>query len=512
MTDDTIPAEWQGLLEEFERRRQAGRAMGGSDKLEKRRATGKLNAREVLALFCDDGSFMELGTLVGGVSYTGEPLLAGDGLVGGLALVDGRPVVVAIEDFTVKGGSIGHGGNAKRVRYARLAAQEKIPYVLFLDGAGYRATNALERHPYAPSDLVELAQLSGQVPTVAVVLGASAGHGALTGLLADFLVMLDDAVMFSAGPPLVAAALGERLSKEELGGARMHAGVSGVCHNLAHDEADACRIVRRYLGFLPSNAWEAPARHGDSSAAAPRSLDDILTIVPRDAQRPYDIRKVIARLVDDADSILEIQPDYGTALVTTLARVGGWAVGIVTNQPTVLAGSINSEAAYKATHFIDLCNAWHLPVLFLADNPGILPGSKAERSGALRAAARMYTAQAQLRSPKIHVTLRKAFGFGSSIMGMNPFDRQTLTLAFPGITLGGIPAIGGGAAAKADEQTQQQLRDAELSGAWSAGDNMAYDEIIDPRELRNAILRGLDAARHRLQTTSGPLATRGIRP
>lgn len=496
MTDTPIPEDWKILLQEFEQRQANGRAMGGPAKLEKRKAKGKLNAREVICAFADKDSFMELGTLGGGINYNDEPPAPCDGLVGGLASVNGRPVILAVEDFTVMGGSIGHVATAKRVRYAALAAQEGVPYILFLDGAGYRATNSLERHPYAPSDLPELAALSGQVPTVAIVLGASAGHGALTGLMADFLVMLEDACMFAAGPPLVAASLGETVSKEDLGGARMHAAKSGVCHNLAKDEEEAFAIVRRYLSFLPGNAWQKPpATQG--KPALERRLDDILKIVPRNGQKPYDMRKVINLLVDDPNTALEFQPLYGNTMLTTLAFVGGTSVGIVANQPSMLAGSVTTEGAYKATHFLDICNAFGLPVIFLADNPGILPGSQAEKSGALRAAARLYATQARLRVPKLHVTLRKAFGFGSSIMGMNPFDKQTITLAFPGITLGGIPAIGGGDAAKVDESTQKQLLEAEQSGSWTAGDNLAYDEIIDPRELRNALIKGLQLAAQR---------------
>ncbi len=510
MSKTDIPDDWQALLEEYHRRIDTGRGMGGAEKLGKRQQRGRLNARQVIAGFVDSDSFMELGSLVGGMSYQGEPTVPCDAIVGGLASVDGRPIVVAVEDFTVLGGSIGHGANAKRVRFARLAAKEKIPYILFLDGAGYRASNSLERHPYAPSDLQELAILSGQVPTVAVVLGASAGHGALTGLMMDFLVMLEDAVMFAAGPPLVAASLGENLSKEELGGASMHAAHSGVCHNIVEDEQAAFELVRRYLSYLPDNAWQRTTALEDKHSNK-RVLDEILGVVPRNGQAPYDMRQVIAMLVDQRQPWLEFQPLYGTAMLTGLARIGGYAVGLVANQPCVMAGSINTQGALKAIHFIDICNAYNLPVVFLADNPGILPGSQAERAGALRIAARMYAAQAKLRSPKIHVTLRKAFGFGSSIMGMNPFDQQTLTLAFPGITLGGIPAIGGGDAAKVDQDTQALLREAEASGSWSAGDTMAYDEIIDPREMRNAIIVGLKSSSRRPAPT-GPAHNSGIRP
>jgi len=511
MTDADIPDDWRFLLQEFDRRIAAGRAMGGPEKLAKRAAQGRLNARELIAALVDTDSFRELGTLVGSVSYHDEALAAADALVCGIACIDGRPVVVACEDFTVMGGSIGHGTNAKKLRLANLALQEKIPYISILEGSGERATNALSRYPYASNDLQILARLSGIVPTVCVVVGASAGHGALTGLMKDFVIMTESAVMFAAGPPLVEAALGEKVSKEELGGAHMHAGVSGVCHNIVTDEREAFALVRRYLGFLPSNAWSVPP-HRTSVAGERRSLPHILHIVPRDGSKAYDMRKVIEQIADTAADLIEIQPLFGKSLLTYFARLGGYAVGVIANQPQILAGAITADAAEKAAHFLGVCNAFHVPVVFLADNPGVMSGSQAERAGTLRAAARMYAAQSRLTAPKLHVTLRKAFGFGSSLMAMNPFDAQTVTYAFPGISLGGMPALGGGNAARLEKDTHALLLEAQQSGSWNAGDTMAYDEIIDPRELRNALLDGLLLCSERMKLAVVPTTTTGVDP
>ena len=495
MSDPNLPADWAALLDEFHARQQAGRAMGGEKKLTARRESGRLNAREIIALLADADSFMELGTLVGGVSYHDEEKLACDGIVGGIATIDGRPVVLACEDFTVKGGSIGHGANAKRVRFARLAAQEKIPYVLLLDGAGARATNALERHPYAPNDMIEIARLNAIAPTVAGIVGSSAGHGAISGLLMDYVLMTRQATLFAAGPPLVAAATGEVVSKEELGSAEMHTRISGVAHNLAADEADLCAQIRRYLGYFPSNIDQPPPRmdHGDTGS---RELIDILSVLPRNSQTPYDIRKVIQRL-SDSGSFYEFQPDYGRPMVTGFARLGGKPIALIANQPMVMAGTITAEAATKATHVIKLASRFGLPVLFLADNPGIMSGTQAERAGTLRAAAAMYRAQTKLQGPKLHVTLRKAYGFGSSLMGMNPFDGQTLSLALPGVMLGGLPTRGGDKAAGLDAETAARMQAIESAASWSTADNMAFDEIVDPRQLRNALLVGLQAANQR---------------
>ncbi|MBB3046269.1 acetyl-CoA carboxylase carboxyltransferase component [Litorivivens lipolytica] len=496
MADKQIPADWAELLADFHRRQTAGRAMGSPEKLAARKESGRLNVREIIDELLDQDSFFELGTLVGGVSYHGETPLPSDGIVGGLGRIDGRPVVVACEDFTIKGGSIGHSGNARRVRYARLAAQEKIPYILLLDGAGARATNALERHPYAPNDMIEIARLNAIAPTIAGVIGSSAGHGAISGLLMDFVLMTRQSTLFAAGPPLVAAATGEKVTKEELGPAEMHTSVSGNAHNLVENDQDLCAQIRRILSYLPANSGEAApiSASDENDDLGPRRLDDILRVIPRNTQTPYDVRKVI-HAVCDHDSFFEIQPNYGRSMVTGLARLGGKPLLVVANQPNVLAGTITAEGANKAAHLIDMADRFNLPALFLADNPGVMSGTQAERAGTLRSAAAMFRAQTRFRHPKLHVTLRKAFGFGSSLMAMNPFDGQTLSIGLPGVMLGGMPTRGGDQAARMDEETARKMQALEANASWSVADNMAFDEIIDPRDLRNALLTGLNSAR-----------------
>ncbi|MBM3131611.1 MAG: acetyl-CoA carboxylase carboxyltransferase subunit [Chloroflexi bacterium] len=482
--------------------------MGGPQKLAKHNVSGRLDARQRIEVLVDPGSFMEIGTFVGGVSHAGESPVPADALVAGMAKIDGRPVLVGSEDFTVKGGSIGLGTHAKRVRLAILAAQERVPLVMLLEGAGERATNWLERYPYAPNDLQALAELSGKVPTVAVVMGASAGHGALTAMLMDFVIMVQGAAIFSAGPPLVEAATGEKVTPVELGGVDIHVRQSGVAHNVAKDDREALALVRRYLGYFPMNAWQRSPKA--ASADGPRTLDGILDVIPPNPRQPYDAR-LLVEILADAGTVLEVQPLFGASIITALARLGGRSVAIVANQPAVRSGTIDSDAADKAAHFFEIADAFHLPTVFLADNPGIMAGTAAERSGALRSAGRMFAAQARVRSAKLHVTVRKAYGFGSSLMAMNPFDRQTITLALPGATLGAMPAGGGGTAAHADSQTQESLAAAEMGGPWAVADTMNYDEVIDPRELRNALLAALELSSGRDTVPVEPRAG-GIRP
>ena len=505
MTD----SEWGPLLDDLAVRRRAAAAMGGPERLARQHEGGRLDARARIDYLLDDGTFRELGLHAGSVGRGMTPVAPADALVAGHGLIDGRPVLVGAEDFTVMGGSIGIATHAKRHRLAQLAGQERVPLIMLLEGAGERAQNAFERYPHAPNDLQALVRISGTVPTVAVVMGASAGHGALTAPLMDFTIMVEGSALFSAGPPLVAAATGEEVSKEELGGAAIHTTLSGVVHNSAADDRAALELVRKYLGYFPSNAWEVPPASVD--AEGERRLDGILDVVPADPRRPYDIRRVI-ELVADAGDVLEVQPGFGRSIVTALARVGGDAVAIVANNPAVKAGAIDSDAADKAARFLDVAAAFALPVVFLADNPGVLAGTQAEQSGILRHSARMYAAQARVHGPKLHVTLRKAYGFGSSLMAMNPFDAQTTTLAFPGVRLGAMPAESGADAAGIEPDVRALMDHAELGGAYASADRLSYDDVIDPRELRNELLRALVLTRPRRAAPPSTRPAGGIRP
>jgi len=480
---------WEALLDQLQQRHQLAQAMGGKEKVARQHDKGRLTARERIASLADEGSFNEFGALAGGNHPGGEAPLAGDGLVGGTCRIDGRTAVVIAEDFTVKGGSIGHPNAAKRARLVRLAQEQQLPLLLMLDGAGERASNQAERYPMTPNDLQLVADLKGQVPVVTLVLGTSAGHGALTGMFADLIIMLDGATMFTAGPPLVQASLGLTATPEELGGALMHTTESGVAHNLGKTEQDCFAMARYFLSLLPQHAGQALPQGPDGAATAPRKLERILDIIPPQTNQVYDMRQVLKELCD-SQSLFELQPDYGRNIITALGRIGGSPCMIVANQPAVQAGAITRDAAEKATHFIDVANAFGLPLISLLDNPGVMPGPAAEKSGVLKAAGHMFAAQRRYRGKKIVATLRKAFGFGSSVMGMNPWDHQALSIALPSVNLGGVPAIGGAEAARASQEEAAHLQDMQ-SGAWVPADAMAFDKVVDPRDLRNEIITAL---------------------
>tara|TARA_R100000005_G_scaffold96704_1_gene86383 strand:- start:8883 stop:10343 length:1461 start_codon:yes stop_codon:yes gene_type:complete len=478
--------DWEPLLAELHARSEAAADMGGEDRIARQHARGRLTARERIAALVDENSFREYGQLAAGHHPQGQPAIAADGLVGGVARLDGRSVVLLVEDFTVQGGSIGHPNAAKRARLVRLALENRHPLLLLLDGAGERASNQGERYPHAPGDLQLLADIQGAIPVVALVLGMSAGHGALAAMFADIVIMQENSALFSAGPPLVKAAMGIDTTADELGSAALHTRESGVAHLCCATEAECFARARQFLNMVCETDSEAAA--ADAAATSPSS-DALLEIIPPEVSRPYDMRKVLDELADSG-SLLELQPDFGRTLITALARIGGRRCLIVANQPAVEAGAITRQAAEKACHFIDMAHRFSLPLIMLVDNPGVMPGPAAERSGVLRAAGNMFSAQRRFRGRKIAVTLRKAFGFGSSVMGMNPWDRQTVSLALPGVSLGGVPALGAAAATGASEVDAAALLERQ-TGAWAGADNMAFDRVIDPRHLRAELVQAL---------------------
>ena len=493
---------WDPTLADLAQRRAAARAMGGDERLAKHRAAGKLDARTRVEHLLDAGSFRELGTLVGGD-------VPADGLVAGSGTIDGRRVMVGAEDFTTLAGTIAHGSNAKRHRLAELALRTKVPLVMLLEGAGYRPT--ARGGGRSPTDLLMQAQCSGHVPIVTGVLGASAGHGALIAPMSDFTVMTRQASIFTAGPPVVRASTGEDVSKEDLGGPEVAVG-SGLIQNVADDDDDALHQIRRYLSYLPSSAWSyPPARVTGTSGAEKRATPELVDIVPRDSRKIYDMRAVIDVVVDDAEWF-EIQAGFGGAIICALAHLGGEPIALVANQPKVLAGSIDAAAADKAAHFISVADAFHLPLVFLADNPGMLPGSTSERAGVLRSGARMFAAQTLATSPKIHLTLRKAYGFGSMVMSLVGFDNQVATFAYPGATLGAMGTDAASTAMRADDDVTEKLRDAELQASYYSASGLGFDELIDPSETRNAILDALAQALSARQAPALPVTRTAIPP
>jgi acetyl-CoA carboxylase carboxyltransferase component len=493
--------DWQHTLDDLERRRQHTWAMGGTERLVKHHDKGKLDARARLDRLLDKGSFREIGTLVGGE-------IAADGIVVGSGLLNGSPVMVGAEDFTTLAGSIGPGGNSKRYRIAELALRDRIPLVMLLEGAGFRPTGG--HYGRTPTDLLAQAKCSGQVPTVAAVLGPSAGHGALVAPVCDFRIMSRQGAIFTAGPPVVKESTGEEISKEDLGGPNV-ALQSGVIHNLGEDDESVIDDIRRYLSYFPSSAWSYPPDQTADESTAPRSTPELLDVISRDNRRVYDMRAVLNVIFDRPDWF-EVQPRFGRAIICGLAHLGGHPVAVVANQPQVMAGSIDSDAADKAAHFIMVADSFHLPIVFLADNPGMMPGSRSESAGVLRSGARMFAAQTAATTLKLHVTLRKAYGFGSMVMSLLGFDDQVATYAYPGATMGAMSAAALSRATHAEDDLSTKLRDAELEASYRSAEHLGFDELIDPRETRDALLGGLQRGLSSRQAAAEPVSRTVILP
>ncbi len=476
-------------------------SMGGPERLDKHHGKGKLDARARIERLLDPGTFRELGTLVGGE-------VPADAIVTGSGLINGSPVMLGAEDFTTMAGSIGPGGNSKRYRIAELAVRNKIPLVMLLEGAGFRPTGG--HYGRTPTDLLAQAQCSGRVPTVAAVLGPSAGHGALVAPVSDFRIMSRQGAIFTAGPPVVKESTGEDISKEDLGGPDV-ALPSGVIHNVGEDDEAVLDDVRRYLSYFPPSAWSYPPSLAADQTSEPRPTPELLDIVSRDNRRVYDIRAVLDVIFDRPDWF-EVQPRFGRAIICALAHLGGHPVAVVANQPQVLAGSIDADAADKAAHFIMVADSYHLPIVFLADNPGMLPGSRSERSGVLRYGARMFAAQTAATTLKLHLTLRKAYGFGSMVMSLLGFDDQAATFAYPGATMGAMSAAALSRASHADEDLSVKLSNAELQASYRSAEHMGFDELIDPRETRDALLAALQRGLSSRQAAAEPVTRTVILP
>ncbi|GIU88575.1 MAG: acetyl-CoA carboxylase carboxyltransferase subunit [Acidimicrobiia bacterium] len=493
---------WEEVLDDLAQRRSRSRAMGGEERLRRHREAGKLDARARVRHLLDEGTFRELGTLTGGSEAPADAIVMGHGRI------DGRPVMVAAEDFTVKAGTISAAANAKRYRVAELALRDRIPCIMILEGAGYRADGKPHVAP-TPTDMLAQARCSGRVPLVTAVLGASAGHGALVAPLSDFTVMSRHAAIFTAGPPVVAESTGETVTKEELGGPEV-ALRSGLIHNGADDDAAALDLVRRYLSYFPSSAWSYPP-HVPGGDDGPRPVPEIVDLVPRNGRRVYDMRRVLD-VVFDAGSVLEVQPEFGRTVLCALCRLGGHPVAVVANQPQVMAGAIDADGAEKAARFITVADSFHLPLVFLADNPGVLPGRRSEQQAILRKGARMYAAQTMATTPKFEVTLRKAYGFGSMVMAMIPFDGQSGVFAFPGVTMGAMGAAAMSRSRGSDEEEAAMLHRHEVQASYRTAKTFGVDELIDPREIRDALWYSLDRALACRQAPAEPVARVGVMP
>ena len=518
---------WLPEAEEIAQRRKWAEQLGGPEAIARQHAQGRLTVRERIGALVDAGSFQEVGKLSGHGAYTGGQVtqVTPAPYVMGVASIAGRAVAVGGEDFTVRGGTAWGGDRRKGGQggfVEDLAAQYRIPLVNLIDGAGGSVTAAKRRgHTVFPGvDGYERAvELLATVPVVSAVLGTAAGGPAGRAILSHWSVMVrGSSQIFAAGPPVVERSLGQKVSKEELGGAKVAVDTAGTIDNLADSEQHAIDLIRRFLAYMPQNVWELPPV-SPCDDPIERSEEALLSIVPRERRQPYNMRKLIGMVVD-RESIFEIQPTFGRALITSLARMNGKVVGIIANNPMVHGGAMDGKAARKQIHFIELCDTFHIPLIFLVDLPGFMVGTQAEAAGTLRDGMRAVYVGLQASVPILTLVIRKCYGMA----GMGTTDKKGLgfKLAWPSAEWGSLPVEGGVAAAyrreiqnAPDPLQRQRALEAELRALDSpflTAEAFGVEDIIDPRETRRTLCRFIDLAQERLRTDLGVKRKAGVRP
>lgn len=513
MTDTpATPAPQPGSLAEqavaLAARRADALAMGDPDLLARQRSLGKLTVRERLDRLFDAGSFVEYGRYAGALetAQSRGRRTPADGVVTGIGTIDGRPVMVVAYDFTVLAGSMGRHGERKAGRARELALRRGVPIVYLLDSAGARVTETVGAGFAGAGDLFrELSVMSGVVPQVGAVMGPCSAGTAYIPALCDFVPMVKGtSSMALAGVHLVRAATGEQVTEEEMGGSTVHTRQSGVADLECADDESCLAAVRTYLSFLPSRYGE-PAPVAPASDPADRRCPQLYDIVPANPRQAYDMRRVVDAVVDEG-TFFPLKPDWAKSIITGFARFAGRPAGVVASQPMVLGGAIGIDAADKAARFVNLCDAFDLPLVFLVDVPGFLVGRDVEHRGIIRHGAKLLWNVSEATVPKVTVVLRKAYGAGYFVMAGRQYESDHL-VAWPTAEIsvmgpeGAVNILHRRALAEAaGEAERAELRTRLIAEARSAIDPFSsahqgyLDDVIDPADTRRHIVHGLVAA------------------
>ncbi len=496
----------RSLVEELEARRATARLGGGEERIARQHAQDKLTARERLDLLIDAGTWVELG--IHGRPHFSQRAMEGkeapaDGVVTGYGKVDGRLVAVAAYDFTVMAGSMGMTGETKVARLRELALSKRIPLIWLLDSAGARIQEAAGSLFAGSGHLFrEEVVMSGVVPQVAALMGPCAAGTAYIPGLADFVPMVKGrGSMALAGPHLTKAVTGEDVTQEELGGSKVHTRISGVGDLEVDSDEDCIRAIRDYLSYFPSHCEEAPPRR-EVADPVDRRDEELLDILPESPRKPYDMYDVIGHIVDDGEWF-DLKPRFARTIITCLARMGGRPVGIVANQPRHLGGILENDSADKAARFINLCDAYGIPLLFLQDVPGFMVGTKVERAGIIRHGAKMLYAVSRATVPKVTVVVRKAYGAGYYVMCGRAYEPD-LIVAWPSAEISVMGPEGAVniifrkqiEAAEDPDATRAEMIEGirRTIDPYIAAGNAMVDDIIDPRETRPVVCRAFEMA------------------
>ncbi len=498
-------ANMREIVEEFRLRNQKFDLGGGQQKIDRQHKQGKLFVRERIDKLFDPGTFIEIDkfvehrcTLFGYDKAEGP----GDGVVTGYGKINGRQVFLYADDFTVFGGSLGEMHAKKICKVLDLAVENGAPVIGLHDSGGGRIQEGVDaKHGYGEI-FYRNSVMSGAVPQISAIIGPCAGGAVYSPALTDFIIMVDKiSHMFVTGPGVIKTALSEEVTVEELGGARTQNEKSGVAHFMANSEDDCFELIKALLGYLPQNAREKAPRSAGADRPD-RLVDSLLDIVPVDQNMGYDMKQVIAEIVD-AGSFLEVQPLFATNIIIGFARFDGHSVGIVANQPRNLAGCIDINASDKAARFIRCCDAFNIPLVTLVDVPGFLPGIHQETGGIIRHGAKMLYAYSEATVPKITMVIRKAYGGAHNAMCSKEL-RADQMLIWP---TGEIAVMGAEGAANVifkkeieaspnPAQTRQEKiaeYRANFSNPYAAAKRGYVDRVIDPRDSRLEIIRVLEA-------------------
>lgn len=504
---------WATALAELEKAREDGRQMGGPEAIARLHERGKLTPRERIDLLFDDGTFREIGELVTGyinVPGRGERIAPCDGVVAGWGEVNGRRVFVIADDGTIAAGSRGPGGSRKAGYTRSLATNQGFPLVLLLESSAGRLQGMMGAQFAGAAGggasgvaLPDGAWAQpGSIPVVSAIMGTALGGASFGAIGSEFTTITNrTGAMAMGGPPVVQGGIGQDVDTQELGGAAVHANITGFVDRVCEDDADNVAVVRRFLGFFPDNSRELPPRI-PTSDPFDRQAPELVDIVPLDHRKPYDMHRVIEAIVDDGD-FFEVKGSFGGNAITGYAHLGGYSVGIIANQPSNLGGIVNVKAAIKSIRLLQTCDAYNIPVIFLQDQPGFIVGPGSEREGALRQIVRLMNTAYSFTTPALTVLVRKAYGFSTWLLGGRPvgadyvvaWPSASISLAGPEVAVNTLMAREAQKGELSPEKAQELYASyRKMSQARWAAYDFRIDDVIEPRRTREVLIRGLEMA------------------
>ena len=503
MATHPSPSPKKSPLEDLQQLNRLAESGGEKKRLERQHAAGKMSARERIEFLLDEGSFEEMDKFVKhrcqDFGMSGQEFL-GDGVVSGYGRIDGRLVYVFAQDFTVFGGSLSETNAAKICKVMELAMKAGAPIIGLNDSGGARIQEGVVSLAGYADIFLRNTLASGVVPQISAIMGPCAGGAVYSPAITDFVVMVkQSSYMFITGPEVIKLVTHEEVSKEELGGAMTHNSRSGVAHFAVEDDRECCRFIRELLSFLPSNNMESPPRK-ETRDPVDRSEERLDSLIPAESSQPYDIKEIIAAVVDDGH-FLEVQALFARNIVVGFARLGGRSVGMVANQPAVLAGCLDIDASIKAARFVRFCDAFNIPLICFEDVPGFLPGTSQEFGGIIKHGAKLLYAFAEATVPKITVITRKAYGGAYCVMASKHL-RTDVNLAYPTAEIAVMGPDGAvrivyrkelAAAADLEAETARRVEEfrEKFANPYVAAERGFVDEVIPPRETRRKLIRAL---------------------